>query len=162
MRDDYYDWLLDRVGFNKRGYSKLMSTLFDIQFEYKIDQDENRVKDAMDLWFEYTDMSHRNYNVSVLEVLIALAVRIDYEYLMDEDGPEMIFWEMCCNLELDRYSDRHFNEDAVKSIVNSWMRRDFDNDGEGSIFPLNRTNQDQRRVEIWSQMQEYLSENYNS
>lgn len=160
MRDDYFDWLLDKVGFSKRGYNQLMRTLFDIQFEYIIDNDENRVKDAIDLWHEYTNMRHNDYNVSVLEILISLSMRMNYEYIMSEN-PDDIFWELCCNLDLDRYTDRHFNQDAVKSIVYSWINRDFDYDGEGSIFPLKETHQDQRKKEIWSQMQEYLSENYS-
>lgn len=165
MRDDYFDWLLDKIDFNRRGYNDLMQTLFEIPFVIIIDRDKNRELDAMDLFYEYIDSRtsiYRSY-ISVLEILIALAIRIDNEYIGDpsDPNPEHIFWEMCCNLGLEKYTNRKFNYDSVRSIIEEWLYRDFDYDGEGSIFPIKDPIQDQRKIEIWSQMQEYLSENYS-
>jgi hypothetical protein len=34
--------------------------------------------------------------------------------------------------------------------------RTYDRRGHGGLFPLQRSNRDQRRVEIWYQLSEYL------
>lgn len=166
MKEEYYIWLLNKVGFKRRGYDRLMRCLYKIPFEYTINRDRNRVDDARELYFEFADENRlerdKRHLPSVLEVLIALAIRIDTEYIGDpsDPDPECIFWEMCCNLGLEKYTDTKYIEDAVTSIIEAWLFRDFDMDGEGSIFPLKDPAHNQRNAEIWSQMQEYLSENY--
>lgn len=163
-RINYFEWLLDRVGFRRKGYTQLMLCLFNIPFEAVIERDNNRMDDAMSLRSEYGQFSYFMEGIpNVLEVLIALAIRIEDEYIGDPSDldPEPIFWEMCCNLGLERYTDRFFNSDRVYEIIVDWLDRDFDPNGEGSIFPIKNPSQDQRDVEIWSQMQEYLSENYS-
>lgn len=164
---DYGDWLLDKVNFRRKGYSKLMNELFDITFTAINPHDENRIEDAISLREEFLNIAGINggfdREVNVLEVLVALAIRIEDEYIGDPGNPDpsYIFWEMCCNLELDFYTDVRFSYNSIHSIVEPWVLRDFEYDGEGSIFPIKHPIQDQRRIEIWSQMQEYLSENYS-
>lgn len=166
--DAYKDWLLeDKVKWDRKGYSKLMNTLHNIPFEFSMYRDDNRADDGVALRYEFLD----RYDIRgdfeedpmVLEVLVALAIRIEDEYIGDpsDPNPSYIFWEMCCNLELDRYTDRYFDEESIYAIIEGWLSRDFSYDGEGSIFPIKHPIQDQRKIEIWSQMQEYLSENYS-
>lgn len=163
----YKDWLLDKINWDRRGYDKLMHTLHNIPFEWSNYRDENRAYDGTALRYEFLD----RYDIRgdfdevpmVLEVLVGLAIRIENEYIGDpsSQNPSYIFWEMCCNLELDKYTDRFFDADSIYEIVEGWLDRDFSYDGEGSIFPIKNPIQDQRKIEIWSQMQEYLSENYS-
>lgn len=159
MMDEYFEWLINRVGFSRRGYDQLLYFLYTVPFRYVLDRDRYRADDAFSLADEFG--IDRGY-VSVLEVLIALAIRIDDELIGDPSDPKpnKIFWEMCCNLHLDEYNNKKFNVQKVQNILLKWMERDFNSDGYGSIFPLDDPRQDQRKLEIWSQLQEYLSENY--
>lgn len=158
--NEYYSWLMDRVGFTRKGYDQLFLYLFSVPFSCVIDRDMNRMEDAKSLIYEYGE-NVLEY-ISVLEVLIALAIRIDDEYIGDpaDPNPDIIFWEMICNLGLNKFDDKHFNVRDVFTIIDDWMKRRFDYDGTGSIFPLKDPHQDQTKIELWSQLQEYLSENY--
>jgi len=165
--EDYMYWLTDKVDFDIGKYSRLAEQLHNSPFEWPLDRDVNRGHDGLSLRDEYLsdsglNGSFSNTNPMVLEVLVAFAIRINNEYIGDpgDEHPEIIFWEMLCNLHLDRCDDRHFNGDYVYEILGKWINREFDYNGNGSIFPLKHTKRDQRRLEMWSQMQEYLSENY--
>lgn len=165
--DEYKKWLLDLVDIsNKRVYSKLFDFLHNREFEYCINRDLNRVDDGMDLRIDF--MRDKGVDIidkgdpTILEVLIGLAIRVDTEYIGDpaKPNPGAFFWEMCCNLGLDQFTNRNFDWEHIDIIIDAWMSREFDYDGEGSIFPLKNPKRDQREIEIWSQLQEYLSENY--
>lgn len=159
----YIDWLLRTVRFNKPGYTRLIHCLFEIPYEAIIVRDENRIDDALSLRSEYPRNYNENGDPNVLEVLVALALRIDEEYIGDPSDPSKanIFWEMLCNLELDKQTDIHFDEELVYEIIEGWLSRDFGYDGEGSPFPIKYPIQDQTKIELWFQAQEYLSENYS-
>lgn len=161
MNAKYINWLLDRIRFNKKGYDILIEYMFLTPFKCVIDRDENRINDAYSLLSEYNGNVNSKC-LSVLEVLAALAIRIDDEYIGDpiEPNPSFIFWKMCCNLGLNKLDDKHFDERKYYNIINKWMNRDFLSNGVGGIFPLEHPSIDQRDIEIWAQMQEYLSENY--
>lgn len=165
--DRYGEWLLERVGFDRPNYDILMTELHNNPFEFFVDHDDNRAEDGISLRDEFgADLGFRHIEFdkpcSVLEMLVALAIRIEDEYIGDpeDEHPEIIFWEMVCNLGLDRCSDKRFNKGYVNSVLKKWIRRDFNKSGHGSIFPLRKPTRDQTRIEIWSQMNEYLSENY--
>ena len=160
----YIDWLMDRIGFYRKGYTKLMDLLYDIPFETVIYRDYFRADDGRDLRIDYGEQYFSDDDeISVLEVLIALAIRVDNEYIGDPSNPdpEFFFWEMICNLGLDKYTDRCFDRNKVCDIVETWLLREFKYDGRGSIFPIEHPIQDQRDIELWSQMQEYISENFS-
>lgn len=171
IKDDYLRWLLNKIHFTKKNYKSLMECLNDICFSYSIARDESRVDDAYELREEFLDYigieGDFEYSPTVLEVLIALSIRIDNEYIGDPSNPNpsFIFWEMIENLGLDEYTDSKYYRygiplNIIDEIIFTWLERRFDRDGEGSIFPLRHPSQDQRKIEIWSQMQEYLSENF--
>lgn len=170
--NDYKKWLLDQINFNKRTYSKLMDFLHNRPFEYYIKRDENRAEDGVDLRIRFskeTDINPEDEFIfsqeepKVLEVLIALAIRVDLEYIGDpgDPNPGAFFWEMCCNLGLDDFTNRYFDWEHVDVILDGWLTRSFDRNGEGSIFPIRNPKRDQREIEMWSQLQGYLSEKYH-
>ena len=169
---DYGLWLIDRVGFKRKKYNNLLVELHYIPFHYSIALDGNRVEDGLELRDEYyleTDYigpAIKDKKCSVLEVLVALAIRIETEYIGDprEDHPEKIFWEMIENLfDMDknwRLCGPEIDSQFVHYTVDKWLNRRFNKDGKGSIFPLKRADCDQTICEIWSQMNRYLMENY--
>lgn len=173
MWKKYFNWLLKRLKWKKKNYTKLLHFMFDTPFEVVLDRDENRLEDGRYLrnhFFldngivgDFTDKP-----VSVLEVLIALADRIDTEYLGNpsDPRPDIIFWEFLCNLGLNTsaFQDNRIeypsNKYRFESIINTFMYRNYAIDGQGGIFPLKNVNFDVADMELWEQMQAYLSENY--
>lgn len=164
---EYKDWLMDRVGFREdRKYSRLMTVLHHCPFVWLIERDQNRMYDGLDLRREFIlDMGisiDEDCPCSVLEMLIALAIRVDQCFLGNpaDPRPDKFFWEMLSNLDLDLQDDKHFDPGFVTDTLNTWLYREFDSRGNGSIFPVSHDDEDQRTVEIWDQMLAYLYENY--
>lgn len=172
---DYFDWLCEQIYIDGRytdeSYWELAKILFDTPFEFSLAMDGNREMDALDLRAQYQGEDRFFEEATVLEVLIALAQRI--ENLLDElDGEDrsvMYFWEMMDNLGLTRYSDNLFRmhpkarSNYIHQIVTRlerWMNRDIDYDGHGGLFPLRNPKRDQRDVDIWYQASAYMLENY--
>ena len=171
--EKYFNWLLKRLRWQKKGYNDLLRMMCDIPFEVVLDQDINRLEDGRYLrnhFFldngivgDFTDKP-----VSVLEVLIALADRIDTEYIGNpsDPRPDIIFWEFLYNLGLNTaaFQDNRIkypsNKYRFESIINNFIFRNYAVDGRGGIFPLKNVNFDVADMELWEQMQAYLSENY--
>lgn len=162
---DYCDYLIDLVRLRDKfraDYGELLLYLHTIPFTYTIPLDENRLKDGIRLRNEFTDdaQSLEQYACSVLEVLVAFAIRIDQEITGDPRNPhpDIIFWDMIYNLDLECCDNGHFYEEYIFAAIQKWLLRDFDSNGRGSIFPLNKSydSPDQRRVEMWTQMLCYI------
>ena len=72
---------------------------------------------------------------------------------------------MIDNLDLSQFQDStymdFFPDDLIEDIVNAWMNREYLPNGQGGLFPLVRTKNDQTTVEIWYQLQEYILENWD-
>lgn len=171
--DDYLQYLLWRGNLERlTRYGRLFEILHHMEFRYIIERDENRDADGADLRDGYDvpndysveeDEAFMAHWTSVLEVLLALAIRVDDEYIGDpsEEHPEKFFMEMIKNLGLDIFKGNRYREDDVHRIVDKWLDRGFARNGVGSPFPLHHSRRDQRRLEMWDQMQAYISENYD-
>lgn len=165
---DYLKWLLKECNLNNSFYVKykeLLSYLLETDFVYVIEKDRNRALDGLDLRDKYYEDTGYEYDedcdtCSVLEMLIALSIRVDDEYTgyPGEEHPEDIFLEMFNNLQLNRFKGVGFSYEEVDEILNIWMYRQFQPDGSGSIFMIEDPYVDQREIEIWDQMQEFLNE----
>lgn len=171
--DSYFEWLLKRLNLKKRDRKKLLHILFDRPFDVILDRDYNRLEDGRYLRNHFLlecgiNGGFTDHYISVLEVLIALCERIELEYIGNpsDPRPDIIFWEILCNLGLDRecFSDSRINHPTnlrkIDEIVNVFVNREYDFNGNGGLFPLKVNDFDQKDVEIWDQMQAYLSENY--
>lgn len=176
MRDErewkqYRKWLLkEKLGLRmEKNYSLLMDFLGDIDFiwdQKRFPFDRNRAVDGMDLRKEYEDIygcyDDLDGSCSVLEVLIAFAIRIEEEYIgnPNDPNPSHIFLEMLDNLGLLKQKNSVFDEKNVSNILNHWMYRTCEKRREFTIFPLKRLKVDQLDRDLWDQMQAYLTENY--
>ena len=169
MTTSYYNWLVSKVG-GERNYSKLLRFLFKEDFTWSSDvpMDNSREEDGYELRFIYFDENRKRIDVlqdkncSVLEMLIALAVRVDRDIVgvPGEAHPEKLFWDMLNNAGLLIFDDSRFDENAVYSIIDNILRRNYSPAGYGGFFPLNRAYQDQRMVPLWDQMNQYIIESY--
>jgi hypothetical protein len=96
---------------------------------------------------------------SVLEMMIALAIRCE-ETIMDDpdigDRTRQWFWGMIINLGLGGMTDANFDPDFVDDSVLRFLNRDYEPDGRGGLFTIRNCHRDLRDVEIWYQLCWYL------
>ena len=170
MNDLYFSWIEKLISNDEMKASdsgKLISLLNDIQFDYLIPMDDNRIADGIDLRYRFgydTEIPYAQIATyldirpaSVLEVMVALSLRIEEQFI-DGDDVGNWFWIMIANLGLDEYKDLYFNKAEVDRIVKKFLKRDYEKNGRGSLFITNDRNKDMRQIEIWDQMHLYLNE----
>ena len=172
----YFNWLCDLVHIDQvnRSYYILAKDLYNKEFVAYVDHDENRAYDGMELRDEcleelgYPKYTNIDRPCSVLEMLISLARRMDFETsdVYEDDSNDRTtywFWEMIDNLGLIKFDDESYidleGQIFVDSIIDTFVRRKYKPNGEGGLFPLRHSKEDQRDVEIWYQMYMYLAEN---
>lgn len=165
----YLDYLKDLVGENETSmYNILLNSMYETNFYSDVEMDINRIKDVEILRDNYLNLIHDDPKfrifrrevygkpASLLEVLVRLSERISE--IVDHPC-EFWFAEMLSNLGLDRLNDDEFDKYEYEEIVKNLLDRTYCKDGKGGLFPLKNAKKDQRKVEIWYQMQEYLIEN---
>ena len=177
LANGYFEWLCSIVKIDRgaKTYKLLAEDLMDVEFVSLVPHDENRIMDAMMLRSEYVykkfgkevdeDAGIREENCSIFEVLIGIARRMDFELSDPEyfnDRTDECFWELIDNLGLSIFSDDAYKKlDGafnVEVILRKFVNRDYAPNGEGGLFPIANPDRDQRDVEIFFQMQEYLNE----
>lgn len=168
LDEEYFTWLCSRVAsLNQRNRSKthwsLLKQLYTVEFLWFVPNDDNRVEDGRELRYEFLDthgLDHdQNWlslNCSVLELLVALARRLSFEA---SGTAREWFWHLLHNLELDQYTDASPGDpDDINDVLDGLIFRTYHFDGRGGLFPLVEPMQDQRKVEIWYQLNAYVSE----
>ena len=171
--DPYFEWLYFLAGGNKKHkmYKELLSTLHEKIFRPRLQMDNNRGNDGLQLRVDFQN-EHGPWGSSVnrgpctfLEFLIGLARRMSF--LMYGEGSDyrtdFYFWRLIGNLGLMKCTDEKFTvmngEFFVDDAVYRINERQYCADGSGGLFPLKRAEKDQRNAEIWYQMQSWLLEN---
>ena len=163
---DYYIWLRDLVG-NREGYSLLLKQLDSIPFTWIFALDENRSAGGILLRGRYAyefsvdEDDVRKGPCTVFEMLIALAGHMAEQ--LDETIEPQIgkwFWVLVHNLHLDKFDDDNYDARGVDYIISCWLNRNYTEKGEGSLFPLKDYSGDCRNLDIWSQMNAWINENY--
>lgn len=162
----YLTWLYSQVGDVKvrnksRTYWELLGQLHTKSFVWLIPNDDNRVQDGLDLRYEWTTESNISpddrwmaKDCTFLEMLVGLSRRLAFE---GEGHPPVWFWHLIQNLGLHECTDRSkYNQSEVDERLDTVILRLYDADGRGGLFPLRYPKHDQREVEIWYQMNEYL------
>lgn len=165
----YLRWLYAQVGSVRhrapaRTHWSILRVLFTKEFIWIVPNDDNRVEDGRDLRVEFLkssgvrepDVAWMELGCSMLEMLIGLSRRLSFE---TDREPRDWFWHFLHVLHLDHYTDdRTIPEEEVNEILDRVIWRTYGRDGDGGLFPLLNPSRDQRDVEIWYQLNEWLLE----
>lgn len=172
LEETYFKWLAAQV-VNVRlrsprlSYWNILRQLFVTEFIWTVRNDDNRAEDGKELRLrfleEHSNEETRNgwltQECSFLEMLIALSGRLAFQ--TDGVSPAKWFWHLMNNVDLhvtdEAYDDLSYAAfaEAVLANVNN---RTYYHNGRGGLFPLNTSQIDQTRVELWDQMNYYLIE----
>jgi len=172
-KNKYLGFLCSIVG-KSQDYGRLLEELHKIPFYHIIPNDDNRAMDGAELRDAFLDEVGPSgapflpeYPCSVLEMMIAMAKRLEFETAQSkwEKSPDEWFWILVDNLGFTSCDNTAFIQcqtigDYVRKSVRIFLERSYDSDGNGGLFPLKNPQKDQRRVEIWYQMNAYVLENY--
>lgn len=168
LDNHYFDWLCDLAcgqRFAKQiSYQKLLTRLHETEFTYLIPRDRNRATDGIDLRRRFS----REYGIdprelegpcSVLEMMIALSIRCEEDYMDDPaigDRTGQWFWGMVVSLGLGSMTDYRYDEQYVDDVLHKFLNREYEPNGKGGLFTVRNCDCDLRDVEIWYQMCRYL------
>lgn len=171
--NEYFEWMYQLVCGNVKrvSYRKLLCHLYDTPFDYSIAMDGNRAEDGVDLRYRFGYENNiegsaiasclDDKECSVLEMMVALSIRCE-EHIMDNpdigDRTGKWFLNMIENLGLKKMSDKYFNERYVTQVLDRFLNRDYERNGEGGLFTVHHNRIDMRSVEIWYQAMWYLDE----
>lgn len=170
LNQEYLDWMYQLVS-NDRFHKnisrwKLVNHLHRIAFYYSIPMDANRAEDGINLRYRFGyERSHHDAVIarylddspcSVLEMMIALAIRCEEQIMEDPDIGNRTgewFWSMVGNLGLDG----NYNPNLVDENVTRFLNRNYSCDGRGGLFTVKHPHRDMRSVELWWQMCWYIN-----
>lgn len=173
LNDPYFQWLCMLIGVpTTRPYLRLAEELHSQVFKpgNDIETDSNRANDGLQLRVQFMmrygamGSSDNRGHCTMLEFLIAVAQRMSYVMGTDDNDLHTAhyFWCLIDNLRLSKLNDERYDalngDFFVEEAVSRLTYRTYDWDGEGGLFPLKHCVHDQRKVEIWYQMQSWLLE----
>lgn len=169
LDEEYLHWLYSQVEANvkirrsTKTHWGLLNQLYSTPFVYSIPNDANRAVDGIELrreWIlEVNQTIHADWitmDCSFLEMLIALARRAAFQ---TELSTTYWFWRFMENLGFDKFVDALGSPSTYAYVENSVlavMHRQYDERNSGGLFPIVTPSRDQRTVEIWYQLCEYL------
>lgn len=164
----YFNWLVAKVSdpharTPSQTHWKLLRELHSNEFVWTIARDDNRAEDGVNLRREFLvqtglepDDEWFNVGCSVFEMIYALCRHAAYQ---DGRRPYDWFWEIMENLGLAELNDASsIRPDDVAAVTQRLVFRQYERNGAGGMFPINNPRFDQRRVEIWYQLEGYLEE----
>ena len=173
----YFDWMYHLVsGRRPRGskvptYHKLLEYLYETDFDYILPMDGNRFEDGIDLRYRFgRENDYDQYMISVylddrpcsvLEMMVALAVRCEDHIMEDPDVGDRVgqwFWEMVVSLGLGSMNDQNYDPDYTQDVIDHFLNRDYEPNGRGGLFTIEDPAEDQRKIDIWYQMCAHLNE----
>lgn len=171
LNDAYFDWMYQTVlDEEPKSYQKLLYLLNETEFTYIIPMDGNRYEDGISLRYRFgyscdvDEVEVARYlddkPCSVLEMMVALAIRIEEHIMRDPDIGDRTgewFWVMISSLGLETMDDFHFDEKYSTEVIQNFLDRDYAPNGDGGLFRIDHCDEDLRNVEIWYQANWYLN-----
>lgn len=178
LNELYFKWICSIIFPNeitRNKYTNVLKVLYETEFDYIIDLDENRQKDGIDLRYHFSyackipyDIVKNNFNIykcSMLEMMTALAKRCEEDLMSDlnfGDRTDLWFWIMFSNLGLNNYDDSYwdpvYSYYEVKNILRKFMFREYNADGSnGGLFICPNSGYDLRTMQLWDQMGLYMN-----
>lgn len=165
---DYYNWLVSqiRVGNPEKSYLEMFEIMHNTEYLFLIPNDDDRVGDGRQLRKDFfRDVVGRRYRkddldikfVSFLEVLIGLSRRVAFQAGND---PDYWAWRLIKNLGLNKMSDplSKAKIQTIEYTLEDQIWRNYDRKGHGGFFPLERSIEDQTKLDVWRQMNFYILE----
>lgn len=155
----YFNELVDIV--DGRGYENLLLHMFNTPFYCKVREDGHHLHHCDELRTECN--AHKSDEYNVLEFFIMLARGMDdiMHDLKHGDRTVDWFWMMMENMHLTQYTNTCYDEEIIDIIINRFLERKFNKNGEGGPFPLKRPLANMKRTDWWYAMNWYINENYN-
>lgn len=171
IRSDYFEWMYNLMRGERFAraisYRKLFTVLHDTEFIYFVPHDENRAADGVALRRRYCLLEdcedlecYLDGPCSVLEMMIALAIRCEERIMCDPDKGDRTaqwFWEMISSLGLSAMTDYNFDKRLVDNAIWKFLNRKYDTNGKGSLFTVRGWKRNAREAEIWHQLMAYLN-----
>jgi hypothetical protein len=171
----YFRWLVKKYLKDSEGepdgYACLLEQMFRKSYYYIVPNDENRAEDGLDLRdaFLITPLGRKHGGVpegpcSFLEFLIGVSIRLSDLLIDGEPIPvDEYFWELASRLRLTEYTDDLYSDERttfiVDNVMTDFMDRKYGRCGDGGLFPLSPPCRNQRKTEVWYQLNTYLLEN---
>ena len=143
LNSEYFDWMcrlvLDPRYSRRVSYRKLLRFLHSVDFTYTISMDGNREEDGVELRYRFGyDNSYESAMISayldarpcsVLEMMIALAIRCE-EHIMDDpdigNRTGQWFWNMIVSLGLNSMTDARFDEEYADEVIERFLNREYE------------------------------------
>ena len=167
MEHAYFKWLIESIDPKHmigNGYQPVFEMLFDTDYRWtkRFPDDENRARDGLALRERFAEIKGVDVSeiglsgkpCSCLEMLVALATRIEFEILSmpgDENVPKW-FWRFMDGLGLLPTNPMIKDPNYVSERLNIWLDRKYERDGSGGIFVIDNHYFDMRKMTIWKQM----------
>lgn len=158
-------------------YIHLLQYMYDTPFTYTVWKDESRAVDALDFRAKYVEWRHLSEleaselgpaedksAPSVLEVLVAMCVRVETRIMRNEekgDRTAEFFWNIMSCLGIAHLNDNMFDSAEVEAAMQRLLNRTYEYNGVNGPFYIENPREDLRKVDLWYQFMWYLAENYD-
>lgn len=159
----YFNWLCEKVGVRRNSPAhETLSGLYLMPFRSDVHFDENRIDDGIHLRTEFgfdhdtSDIPEEWFDeeCKFLEMVVALSERMGMHI---DQTTRATFWHIMRNLGISRLEVESLTD--LARIVDAVNERTYEANGNGGLFPLKGECRDQREIELFAQMQDYILEN---
>ena len=170
--EDYFYYLLGFLDGDERyrvfDYIDILHELFTTPFIWKVADDANRARDGIALRDRFEDESgehlYMNRGCSMLEMMVALAVRMEDDILFDPDFGDRTavwFWDMMEDSGLIFYDLDHFSVPLGQKCPKKWSKNPLKNFDYGTLFRSKSGQNGPKVVSLWYKMNEKVKEMLN-
>ena len=152
--EDYFYWLLAFVDCYDNPVDDYMDLL-----RLMDENDANRAQDGIALRDRFERESgeelYRTGPCSFLEMMVALAIRMEDDIMFDPDFGDRTaewFWQMMDDSGLIFLDSGQFSWALAKNALARIGQRDYRKNGQGGLFLVKNGQIDMRKVSLWYQM----------